>query len=144
MRVRGGCRETPGCGSLASSNATTEAAMIEVIERGFLRFVGKLWETGEFEPGIGWETARIARRPSCTPGYTLELIDDAGNVLIETGVELSEPACRVQGTRGMTGQKVIGYLPLHAKGHSVVFRRGDRILHRTEIAASPPRIAITS
>lgn len=117
--------------------------MLDIIERRFLRFAGKLWETGEFEPGVGWETVRIARRPSCAPGYSLELVDDAGNVLVETGVELSESACRVQGTRGMTGSQVIGYLPLHAKGHTIIFRQSDRILHRTEIAASPPRIAIT-
>jgi hypothetical protein len=117
--------------------------MAEVNERRFLRFVGKLWETGEFELGVGWETARIARRPLCTAGYALQLLDDAGNVLVETSVELRGPTCRVQGTRGMTGQKVIGYLPFVANGRTVVFRQGDRIRYRTEVAASPPRIAIT-
>jgi len=112
-------------------------------ERRFIRFMGKLWENSEFEPGFGWETARIARRPACVPGYTLDLLDDIGNVVVETGVELTVPACRVQGTRGMISQKVVGYLPLHLEGRKIVFRQGGRILYRTDIAASSPRIEIT-
>lgn len=117
--------------------------MVEVMERRFLRFVGKLWETGEFELGVGWETARIARRLSCTPGYTLTLLDNISNVLVETGVEVTVPACQVQEMRGITGQKVVGYLPLHPEGRKIVFRHGEQILHRSEIAASSPRISIT-
>ena len=114
------------------------------MERRFLRFVGKLWETGEFEPGVGWETARIARRPSCAAGHALQLLDDQDDVLVETGVELHVSMCRVQGTRGVTGKKVIGYLPLLVKARAVVFRKGERVLHAVQLAAAQPRIAITS
>ncbi len=118
--------------------------MPTMVERRFLRFTGKLWETGEFECGYGWETERIMRRPIWDGEHTLQLMDDAGSVLVETGVELAVSTCQVQGTRGITGRKVIGYLPFHPRGGSVVFRRGDQIFYRSKLAASTPQIAITT
>jgi hypothetical protein len=118
--------------------------MAKMKNRRFLRFVGKLWETGEFEPGIGWETTRISRRPCCTTGYTLQLLDGAGKVLVEAGIEQRVPTCQVQGTHGVTGKKIIGYLPFDGRGRKIIFRQGDLIRYQIEIAATSPHIEITS
>ncbi|SDY88897.1 hypothetical protein [Nitrosomonas sp. Nm58] len=109
--------------------------------RTFLRFVGKLWENGEFEPGIGWETERIRRRPNPDPYHQLQIIDKMGNVLAAGSVELRTPLCRSRGTDGMIGAKVVGYVALHPEGYAVVFRCGERILYRVEL--KPERPAIT-
>ena len=112
------------------------------MERRFVRFVGKLWESGEFEPAIGWETERIARRPRPDPDHRLQLVDDSGGVLVESAVELRVPTCRVQGADGMTSARVVGYLPLHPDGRAVLLLRGERVLHRAELATERPRITI--
>ena len=109
-----------------------------------MRFVGKLWENGDFDSGTGWETARISRRPFCADGYSLELLDEQGRVLTEAGVELREPACRVKVARGMSGNRVSGYLPYVSSGRTLVFRKGERTLYRSDIAPTAPRLAITS
>jgi hypothetical protein len=112
--------------------------------RRFLRFVGKLWENGEFEPGIGWETTRISRRPVRADGYSLELLDDQDRVLVEAGVEVRVPICRVKVARGMSGRRVNGYLPFVPNGRVLVFRKDERTFYRAAIAASAPRLSITS
>jgi hypothetical protein len=114
-------------------------------ERRFLRFAGKLWETGEFEPGVGWETARIARRPRPTPGYRLQLLDETGGVLVEAGVKLlGGGECRSRGTDSVTRQRVVGYVPLHGKARSLAFARDGRLLYGVKLAARATRIALTS
>jgi hypothetical protein len=113
------------------------------MERRFLRFVGKLWETGEFEPGIGWETERVARRPGASDGLLLRLLDARGNVLVETGAQLRTPACRPGGTRGMRGERLVGYLPLHFQGRTVVLLRHGRPVYRVDLPKEAPRVAIT-
>jgi hypothetical protein len=114
------------------------------MERRYLRFVGKIWDTGEFEPGVGWETDRIARRTRCTPGHRLHLLNEAGYVVVEAGVELRAGTCQIQGAPGMTSQRVVGYLPLHPAGRTVVLLKGDRVVHEVELSIAAPRIAITS
>lgn len=114
------------------------------MERRYLRFAGRLWENGEFVPGVGWETARIARRPRPTPGYRLQLLDGSADVLVDADVELRSGECGVRGTRGMSGGRVTGYLPLHPGGRAIAFRRGERLLYALELAAAPPRVAVTS
>ncbi|MGH9889235.1 MAG: hypothetical protein ACREBE_27120 [bacterium] len=114
------------------------------MERRFLRFVGKLWETGEFEPGIGWETECVARRPRATDGLMLRLLDAHGQVLVETGAELRTPSCRPGGTRGMQGERLIGYLPLHAEGRTVVLLRHGRPVYHVDLPKEAPRVTITS
>jgi hypothetical protein len=120
-----------------------EAKVADIPERRFLRVAGKLWETGEFEPAIGWETARIARRPVCAEGYSLQLLDDEGRLLLKTGVEVRVPLCRVRGARGVGGHRVNGYIPLVPNARALVFRQGARILYRTDLAPVPPQITIT-
>lgn len=112
------------------------------MERRYLRFVGKLWENGEFEPGIGWETTRIARNARSTPGYQLQLLDAAGDPLVDAGVELRAGACGGRRGQGMASHPVAGYLPLHPAGRTVVFRREATALHTVRLAAAPPRIAV--
>ncbi|MEP6691046.1 MAG: hypothetical protein ABJD07_07805 [Gemmatimonadaceae bacterium] len=114
------------------------------MERRFLRFVGKLWETGEFEPGIGWETERVARRPRAEDGLTLQLLSGDGDVLVEAGVEVRTPLCRSGERREMRGQRLVSYLPLHADGRTVVLLRDGRAVHRVDLPQAAPRIRITS
>ena len=114
------------------------------MKRGFIRFVGKLWETDEFEPGIGWETEHIARRPLADPDYQLQLVSESEGVMVEAGVELRVDKCVGMGADGPFVARVIGYLPLRPGGSSIVFRRGERVLYQVAFAASPPRVVITS
>lgn len=111
--------------------------------RTFVRFVGRLWETNEFELGVGWETQRIARRPRAAPDYQLELVSNTSEVLVQAGVELRENICMRVGTAGTTAARVVGYMPLRPDGATIVFRRGERLLHSVELAPAPPRVAIT-
>jgi hypothetical protein len=109
--------------------------------RRFLRFVGRLWETGEFEPGLGWETPRIARRPRPDPDHRLVLLDQAGAVLVEGAVELRAPTCRTAGADGPAVMPLVGCLPLHPDGRVVLLLRGDRVLHRSTLSAERPTIS---
>ena len=111
--------------------------------RRFLRFAGTLWENDEFEPGVGWETERIARRPDPNPEYVLWLADADGQRLTAGAIELRGQACRVQDD-GMRAAKVLGYLPLHPDGRTVVFQHRDRVLHRAELAERAPSITVSA
>lgn len=108
--------------------------------RTFLRFAGKLWENGDFEPEYGWETERIARRPASHPDFRLELVDAAGAVLVERGVELRVSTREAPTADAMTRARVVGYLPLRSNGSAVVLRNTGRLLYRTELAPARPRI----
>ncbi len=136
MPVISGYHALIGSAYLTNSDQERKSFMT----RKFLKFAGKLWENGEFEPAIGWETQRIAQRPHADPDHQLQVVDDLGNVLVEGAVELRIAACRTRGTDGMTGAKVIGYVPLHPEGRSVVFRRGGRVLYKVELEPERPLI----
>lgn len=112
------------------------------MERRYLRFVGRLWDSGEFEPGTGWETTRIARNSRPTPGYLLQLLDSSDDLLVDAGVTLRTGACGGHGGRGMASRPVSGYLPFHPAGRTVVFRKEATVLHTASLAAAPPRIAV--
>jgi hypothetical protein len=110
--------------------------------RMFLRFAGKLWENGEFEPEPGWETGRIVRRPRPDRDHQLELLDAAGAVVVRGVVELRADACRARGAEAVTATGVVGYLPLHDAGRTVVFRNDARVLYRVDLALEKPQIRV--
>src|SRR5262245_50352686 len=99
--------------------------------RRFLRVRGTLWEDGEFEPGIGWETERIARGPHPDPEAVLYLRDAHGRRVSE-------------GPVGLRGRRLTGYLPLNADGRTVVLQHRDREIYRAELAERPPSIAVSA
>lgn len=114
------------------------------MDRTFVRFTGTLWESDEFTPGVGWETVRIARRPRAdTEGpYRLRLVDEADAVLVEVPVERRTDGCRRRETDGMDRERIVAYLPLPPAGRAIDLVRGDRILHRAELAPERPTVAI--
>jgi len=110
--------------------------------RTFVRFVGTLWENLDFEPGVGWETPRIARLPTPDPSYQLELLDEAGTVLVARS-----PEVRFRSQRARDGQmqaaKVLGYVPLRSGGTTIQLRHEGTIVYGTELARARPEVAIT-
>jgi hypothetical protein len=109
--------------------------------RTFLRFTGRLWDDMRFEPGLGWETVRIAHAPRRSPEFQLELLDDAERLLAGVSPEVSYGDCRSVLTQ-MRWANVAGYLPFRAEAASIVFRKEQIVIHRERVAHQPPRIAI--
>jgi hypothetical protein len=106
--------------------------------RTFLRFFGRLWESGEFEADWGWESTRLARRSLADPDHQLELVDANGAVVATGTVELRVSRCGHEEVQGVERARVVGQVALHPDARAVLLRRGDRVLHRAEIGTRAP------
>jgi hypothetical protein len=75
------------------------------------RFAGRLWEDLTFEPGVGWETDTIARRPADGDGtFVLELLDARGQVVTDVSPSVRfDRADRATGRMRVT--RVVAYPP---------------------------------
>jgi hypothetical protein len=110
----------------------------------FLRFAGLLWEDMTFEREAGWETERIADRPKEGSGeYSLELLDADGRALVEVRPPVDFDRATTYPQSGIRNTRVVAYIPFDTGGRELVFRRGDRVIDRREVAAEPPGIRIT-
>ena len=106
----------------------------------YIRFVGWLCEDGAFELDRGWETPKVTEPPLENPDYRLELLDRNGRVLLSIVPEVDTLGCDSSGGR-MKTERVLGYLPWHARGESIRFRKGDRVIDQRRLAESSPTIA---
>lgn len=110
----------------------------------FLRFAGRLWEDMSFEREPGWETERIADRPKEGPGeYVLELLDEEGRARIAVHPDVDFDRATTHPQEGMRNTRVVAYVPFDRESRELVFRRGDRVIDRRDVAPEPPEIVIT-
>jgi hypothetical protein len=110
----------------------------------FLRYAGLLWEDMTFEREAGWETERIANRTKDGSGeYALELLDEDGRTLITVHPLVDFDRATTYPQSGMRNTRVVAYIPFDRDGRELVFRRGDRVVDRREVAAEPPEVRIT-
>lgn len=107
-------------------------------EDTYVRVAGRLRATGEFTPGIGWETERRAGHLQADPDYRLELVDGEGSVLAEGGVEVRAPIC---GGGVVPSVRVVGYVAVRPAGRAVVLRHGEEELYRAELAPERPVVS---
>jgi hypothetical protein len=109
----------------------------------FLRFTGLLWENMVFERAPGWETDTIERRPGEGDGeYLLQLLDGNGEELVRVAPDVDFYRKTTIGPAEMLWADIVAYIPLHPDTRELVFRRGDRVLHREGVAREPPRIEV--
>ena len=110
----------------------------------FLRFAGRLWEDLSFEREAGWETERIADRPKeGSDEYVLELLDEEGRARVAVHPDVDFDRATTYPASGMRNTRVVAYIPFDRDGRELVFRRGDRVIDRRDVAPEPPEIAIT-
>ncbi|WP_207481758.1 hypothetical protein [Arenibaculum pallidiluteum] len=110
-------------------------------QRTFLRFVGKLWDDMRFEPGLGWETVRISRVPHPDEAFRLELLDEAGMVLVSAAPEVFRGDCRAA-HNATRAARVTGYIPFRNDAAAVVLRTESREIHRETLSRTTPSIEI--
>lgn len=112
--------------------------------RTWMRLEGRLWEDLTFEPGTGWETDVIARRPPEGDGtWMVELLDDKGQVVFDTSpvVRFARPPGTPPGR--MHAARVVAYLPTHPEGRRIRLRRRDFVVYARPVAAAAPGVTIT-
>ncbi len=111
---------------------------------GFLRYDATLWENLRLRRGTGWETSRILRRPREGSGeYRVELRDEQGKTLVYSSPYVDFGHLCTTGAE-LRRQRVVCYVPWRDEARELVFRRGELILDRATLAASPPVVKITS
>ena len=110
--------------------------------RRFLRFTGRLFENGEFEPETGWETEKVFARPEAGREVTVALCDADGQVLLRAPAGLDRSVCRRAG-RGMRWDRIVAYVPMHPAGAVVELHRESQVIYRAELAPRRPEVAIT-
>jgi hypothetical protein len=113
-------------------------------DRVYLFFRGILWENLEFEPVVGWETEFIEHRPATGDGtFLLDLNDPDGRTMLTVSPEVDFWRTTTVNSTGMAFDDVRAYVPLVEGARELVFRRGDQVISREEIADEPPTIEIT-
>ena len=111
---------------------------------GFLRFTGRLTETMEFTPTMGWETP-IILRPKDEEGDGTVVVElrAGGDVLTSVPVVADfERACGFR-PHGVRTASIVAHVPLVKGGDELVLRVNGRIVHRRAVAAEPPTVEIT-
>jgi hypothetical protein len=102
----------------------------------YLRYTGILHDDGSFEPGVGWTTTRIRFPAEPNSRHVVEALDESGAVLdsaAATITAIDDPALA-----GHLAGELVVYLPFAEAARSVRLRRGDEILHETDLALRAP------
>jgi hypothetical protein len=112
---------------------------VDAIAGHFIRFVGWLREDGVFTLDRGWETPKITEPPRGCRDYRLELLDRR-QVILESVV----PQVKASDCRSLEGRmktfRVLAYMPWHADGATIRFRKGDRIIDEIRVDSEPPSV----
>lgn len=107
-----------------------------------MRVSGWLLETGEFRPGIGWETQRVRQRPLDNSDIKVSLIGEGETQLVSRPAEVRTTICGGAAVTAGSRVRVVAYLPLLEEASAVVIRAGDRVIHRAELASRPPTVSV--
>lgn len=111
---------------------------------GFLRFSGKLTETLEFTPTMGWETP-VVLTPKDQLADTKAVVElhRKGELLTSVPIEVDfERDCGLR-QHGVRTARIVAHVPFVKDGDELVLRVDGRVIYRRPVAAAAPTIEIT-